>query len=132
MGRDGQHGRGRHDLVDQTHPDQSGAAHQLGEVHRVEVAQHHHEVLGGLLRAAFQVAVDLTGRAGGGEQPPALDPAEARHRHRQQVGHPGQRLGHQGETTGQAGPLQHRARHRGAEQLAAHLHRPQVVADRAA
>jgi hypothetical protein len=52
-------------------------------------------------------------------------------RHRQQVGHPGQGLGHQGQAAGEAGPLQHRPGHRRAEQLAAHLDGPQVVADRA-
>jgi hypothetical protein len=118
-------------VVGQPEPDQGRAAHQLGEVHRVEIAQDHHEVLGGVLGAAGQVAVDLGRGAGAGEQPPALGPAEGRHRHRQQVGLPAQGLGHERQAAGEARPLQHRPRHRPAQQLAAHPDRPQVVADRA-
>ena len=72
---DGVDRRRRYHLVEGPDADQGGAAHPVGEVHRVEVRQAPEErrPVGGVPR---EVVVDLAGRAGRGQAEPPLGPAQ--------------------------------------------------------
>ena len=57
-----------YDVVHAAKRDEAASRYVLGEVQRIEVAQHDHEILGCLRRPAGKEPADLGRRAGAGKQ----------------------------------------------------------------
>src|SRR5437667_12802793 len=96
MVRDGIDGfRWNHRIIE-PQTDERFAGNHPSEVHRVEIAEHEHDVLGGL-RTLFEVMRDLRTGTGFDEEISPLRPSERRAAEHAEVRHVPKRFRHDGE-----------------------------------
>src|SRR4029453_3621252 len=100
------------------------------EVHRVEVAEHEHNVLGGF-RTLVEEMWDLPSGTGFDEEIATLRPSERRDAKHEKVRSAPKRFRHESEAAREAESISQTSRSLSDEEIARQLHRATIIANRA-